>query len=83
MSSKQVDRQELLRPFLRAMTGEAVPQAELVRAGRMIANALVKHGRPVTICGDGDWAGVWNLERLTDGEAVAWGMWVTAKARRL
>jgi hypothetical protein len=30
----------------------------------------------------GEWAGVWDLERLTDGEAVDWGLWVAAKARK-
>ena len=31
---------------------------------------------------DGPWSGVWDLEQLTDGEAVAWGMWVATKTRQ-
>ncbi len=49
----------------------------------MVAAALVKHGRTLSITCDGPWAGVWNLERLTDDEAAAWGMWVATKGRRL
>jgi hypothetical protein len=83
MTHRQLDRRELLGPLKAALEGQAVPHDELVRAGRMIAAALVKHCRPVTICGDGPWAGVWDLERLTDDEAVAWGMWVATKVRRV
>jgi hypothetical protein len=42
---------------------------------------MVAHGRPITLCADGQWAGVWNLECLTDDEAVAWGMGVAMKIR--
>jgi hypothetical protein len=42
----------------------------------------VAQGWPVVLCGESHWAGVWDLERLTDGEAVDWGLWVAAMARR-
>lgn len=83
MGHWQTDRREVLRPFLAAMRGAQVPWAELVEAGRKVAAVLVAHGRPVTLCADGPWAGVWDLERLTDDEAVAWGMWVASKVKRL
>jgi hypothetical protein len=79
MSHRETDRSEVLRPFLSALEGREVPYSELVEAGRRIAAVLVDHGRPVTLCGDGPWAGVWDLERLTDDEAAAWGMWVASK----
>lgn len=46
-----------------------------------MAEVLVAHGRPVTLCADDHWAGVWDLERLTDEEAASWGLWVAMKAR--
>jgi hypothetical protein len=48
----------------------------------MIAAVLVTHRLPVILNSDGPWSGVWDLEQLTDGEAVAWGMWVATKARQ-
>jgi hypothetical protein len=30
-----------------------------------LAEILVAHGRPVILCAEGQWAGVWDLERLT------------------
>jgi hypothetical protein len=83
MSHRQLDREQVLRPLRRALTGEPVPHAELVRAGRMVAETLVKHGRTLSITSDGPWAGVWNLDRLSDDEAAAWGMWVATKVRRI
>lgn len=81
MTHKQTNRLEALRPFLTVLDGDPVPHAELVAAGRRMAGALVAHGRPVTLCADDRWAGVWDLERLTDDEAVAWGLWVAMKVR--
>jgi hypothetical protein len=49
----------------------------------MIAATLVNHGRSLSIISDGPCAGVWDLERLSDDEAVAWGMWVATKVRRI
>jgi hypothetical protein len=76
-----VRRRELLRPFASFLEGEPTQAADMVAAGRILARVLIEHGRPVIVCGDGGWAGVWNLERLTDTEAVSWGLWVTMKVR--
>lgn len=82
MSPQQRDRrEEVLRPLWAAMEGKRVPHGELVDAGRKIAAVLVTHGLPVVLNSDGPWSGVWDLEQLTDEEAVAWGMWVATKAR--
>jgi hypothetical protein len=82
MTHKEMDRREVLAPLLAAMDGKVVPHADLVEAGRQLAAALVAHGHPVTLIEDGPWAGVWELDRLTDDEAVAWGTWVATKARQ-
>jgi hypothetical protein len=82
MSHRQLDREQVLRPLRRALAGEPVPHAELVRAGRMVAAALVRHDRTLSIKSDGPWAGVWNLDRLSHEEAVARGMWVATEVRR-
>jgi hypothetical protein len=74
--------QDLLRPLFKALEGTPVPYTEVVQAGRLLAEALVKQGRPVSVAGDGPWAGVWSLEHLTDAEAAAWGMWVATKVDR-
>jgi hypothetical protein len=75
-------REAVLQPLLAAMDGKPVPHSELVEAGRKIAAVLVTHGRPVILNSDGPWSGVWDLERLTDSEAVAWGMWVAKRVRQ-
>ena len=83
MPGRQTDpKEEVLRPLLAAMDGEVVPYRELVEAGRMIAAVLVTHKLPVILNSDGPWSGVWDLERLTDDEAVAWGMWVAKRTRQ-
>jgi hypothetical protein len=81
VTHRQINRREVLGPFLAALRGSPVPYSDLVQAGRMVAAVLVAHGRPISVCGDGPWAGVWDLERLTDDEAVIWGMWVATKVR--
>jgi len=78
--SEQPGRQDILAPFLAVLGGAVVPYRELVGAGRMIAGALVAQGKPLAVCMDTHWAGVWDLERLTDGEAVNWGLWVATQA---
>jgi hypothetical protein len=78
--SEQTGQQDILAPFLAVLRGAVVPYRELVRAGRMIAGALVSQGKPVAFCMDTHWAGVWDLERLTDSEAVDWGLWVATQA---
>jgi hypothetical protein len=70
-----------MHALVRALEGEPVPYAEVVRSGRLIAAALVAAGRPLSVVRDGPWAGVWDLEELTDEEAAAWGMWVATKVR--
>ena len=80
MAHKQTNHQDALQPFLAALDGTPVPRAELVAGGRKIAQVLIAYGRPVTLCADDHWAGVWDLERLTDDEAVFWGFWVAMKA---
>jgi hypothetical protein len=78
----EADPGDILQPFLTVLDGRVVPYRKLVSAGRRIAHALVVNGWPVVLCGESHWAGVWDLERLTDGEAVKWGLWVAAMARR-
>jgi hypothetical protein len=70
-----------LKSFLEALEGTPVPRRELVAAGHQMAQVLVAHGRPVILTGHGRWAGVWDLERLTDDEAVAWGIWMARRVR--
>jgi hypothetical protein len=81
MGSREASRRDILRPFFSALEGGPAPYGELVASGRMLAQALVTSGRPISICEDNHWAGVWDLERLTDDEAVAWGLWVAMKAQ--
>jgi hypothetical protein len=74
MSRQQRDRSgEVLGPLLAAMGGKPVPYGALVEAGRKIAAVLVTHRLPVILNSDGPWSGEWDLEQLTDEEAVAWG----------
>jgi hypothetical protein len=79
-SEGKIDRGDVLQPFLEVLRGTPVPYRELIAAGRSIADALVARGRTVTISGDDHWAGVWDLKRLTDAEAVDWGLWVAYRA---
>lgn len=81
-ADREIEGKKFSDPLLAAMDGEPVPDSELVEAGRMIAAVLVTHRLPVILNSDGPWSGVWDLEQLTDGEAVAWGMWVATKARQ-
>lgn len=81
MPHEETPRREVLRPFLDVLDGTPVAHEDLAVAGRTIAEVLVDHGRPVILCGDNHWAGVWDLERITDDEAVSWGLWVAMKVR--
>jgi hypothetical protein len=83
MARRKVGLGDLMQPLVKALEGKPVPHIEVVRSGRLIAAALVKYGRPISIAGDGPWAGVWNLEQLTDEEAAAWGMWVATRVCRV
>ena len=82
MAPRKVGSGKLLQPLMNALEGKPVPHSELVQAARLVAAALVTHGRPVAMSEEGPWAGVWDLERLTDDEAVAWGMWVATRVGR-
>ena len=79
MTAKDTNLRDALRPFLTVLDGTPVPLAELVAGGRRMAEVLVSYGRPVSLCADDHWAGVWDLERLTDEEAASWGLWVATK----
>jgi hypothetical protein len=83
MTHKHTNHRDALRPFLTVLDGIPVPLAELVAGGRRMAEVLVAYGRPVSLCADDHWAGVWDLERLTDQEAASWGLWVAMKLRPL
>jgi hypothetical protein len=61
--------------------GRLVPYEDVVKASRKVAAALISRGNPFSLCADGSLAGVWDLERLTDDEAVVWGVWVTMRIR--
>jgi hypothetical protein len=75
-SEGKVGRGDALQPFRDVLAGAAIPYRELIAAGRSIADALIARGRTVSLSGDDHWAGVWDLERLTDAEAVEWGLWI-------
>ena len=79
---KQLAGEGVLDPLLKALEGEAIPRSEVIEASRLVAAALVTNGRPITLWGEGPWAGVWDLERLTDDEAVAWGLWLATRVSR-
>jgi hypothetical protein len=66
VTHKQTNRREALGPFLNVLDGTPIPHAELVSGGRRLAEVLVAHGRALILCADDHWAGVWDLERLTD-----------------
>jgi hypothetical protein len=72
-----------LGSILAFLDGTPTPAPDLVSAGRTLARARIGRGRPVIVCGDGAWAGVWDLEQLTDTEAVTWGLWIAMKVRRV
>jgi hypothetical protein len=79
MTQRHTNHRDVLEPFLTVLDGTPVPLAELVAGGRRMAEVLVAHGRPVTLCADDHWAGVWDLERLTDEEAASWGLWIAMR----
>jgi hypothetical protein len=81
LSPDSVGHPTLLHPFLQCLDGKPTPKVDLVMAGKKLARGLILRDRPVILCGEGPWAGVWDLERLTDSEAVAWGLWIATKVR--
>jgi hypothetical protein len=58
MGHRQLDRRELLRPQRAALEGQPVAYSEVVRAGRMIAAALMNHARSLSITGEGPGPGL-------------------------
>jgi hypothetical protein len=81
MTHRQKDRRGALGPFLDVLDGTPVPHEELVSAGRKLAEILVARGKSLILSLKGEWAGVWDLERLTDEEAIAWGLRVGMKVK--
>jgi len=81
-ADRDIEAKKFSDPLLAVIDREPVPFSELVEAGRKLAAVLVTHRLPVILNSDGPWSGVWDLEKLTDSEAVAWGMWVAKKARQ-
>lgn len=79
MNHERANPRDAMGPFLKVLEGTPVALSELVAEGRRMARVLVAHGLPVTLCADDHWAGVWDLERLTDSEAASWGLWVAMK----
>jgi hypothetical protein len=75
-------RNDLLSPLFAVLDGAVVSYAELVEAGRRLAGGLVKRGKPMILSDDEDSLGVWDLERLSDREAVTWGLLVALEVRR-
>jgi hypothetical protein len=81
-ADRDIEAKKFSDPLLAVIDREPVPFSELVEAGRKLAAVLVTHRLPVILNSDGPWSGVWDLEKLTDSEAVAWGTWVAKKARQ-
>ena len=75
------NRGDVLGPLWAVLDGRFVPYDDVVNASRRVAAALISRGKPFSLCGPGALAGVWDLERLTDDEAVAWGVWVAIRLR--
>jgi hypothetical protein len=75
------NREDVLEPLWAVLEGRFVPYGDVVNASRKVAAALISRGKPFSLSGPGALAGVWDLERLTDDEAVAWGVWVAIRLR--
>jgi hypothetical protein len=59
---EQVERRDILQPFLGVLEGAVVPYKELVEAGRLVAGALLAQGKPISVSVDatGPASGTWN-----------------------
>jgi hypothetical protein len=79
MTPRHIGEENLTQALTKALRGEPVPYTDVVHSGRLIASVLVAAGRPISVVRDGPWAGVWDLEELTDAEAAAWGIWVATR----
>lgn len=75
-----MENRNLRDPFWAVLQGRPAQHEDLIEASRRLAAVLIGAGKPISIASHGPWAGVWDLERLTDAESVAWGMWA---ARRI
>jgi hypothetical protein len=62
------------------LEGKPVPYQEMVAASRHLAEALISRSHSIILIAEGEYAGVWDLARLSDGEAVDWGLWLARKA---
>lgn len=82
MARRQTNRGDPLRPLLAFLEGKPVPYQEMVAASRQLAEALVSRSHSIILIGEGEYAGIWDLERLSDCEAVDWGLWVAGKSAR-
>jgi hypothetical protein len=71
MSSRQTDR---LRPLLAFLKGKPVPYQEMLAASRQLAEALVPRNHSIILIGKGEYDGLWDLEQMSDGEAVELGV---------
>lgn len=71
-----MDDRPAIDQLIAALHGEPIPYAQLVAAGGEVASVFLAGGLRVSICAEGPTQGVWDLERLTDDETVAWAMWV-------
>jgi hypothetical protein len=81
MFRRAANRGDPLRPLLTFLEGKPVPYQDLVAASRRLADALVSRSHSIILITEGENAGVWDLERLNDGEVVDFGLWVARKAR--
>jgi hypothetical protein len=80
MTHKRTEGREALRPFLTVLDGTRFLMSTWWREAKDGRGS----GRPRQAhypLPDGHLAGVWDLERMTDDEAVAWGLWVAMKVR--
>jgi hypothetical protein len=73
MPSRQTNRGDPLRPLLAFLDGKPVPYQEMVAASRQLAEALVSRSHTIIIIGEGEYAGIWDLEQMSDGARVGQG----------
>lgn len=81
MYRRAANRGDPLRPLLTFLEGRPVPYQELVAASRQLAEALVDRSHSIILITEGEYAGIWDLKRLSDGEVVDFGLWVARKAQ--
>jgi hypothetical protein len=79
LEASSQDPDHVLAPLFAVLDGAVVPYAELIEASRKLAAGLVKQGNSMILSFDEDSRGVWDLEQLTDREAVAFGLWAALR----